>query len=70
MNSIVGPLSYRQDQESFQKPFSEKTAQLIDDEVRKMVFEAHKRTTDLLTEKKEQVEKVAKQLLEKEILSR
>ncbi|GAA5923634.1 uncharacterized protein JCM15063_003712 [Sporobolomyces koalae] len=70
MNSVVGPLSYRQDQESFQKPFSEKTAQLIDDEVRKMVFEAHRRTTELLTEKKEQVELVAKQLLEKEILTR
>ncbi|GAA5994002.1 hypothetical protein JCM5350_001528 [Sporobolomyces pararoseus] len=70
MNSVVGPLSYRQDQESFQKPFSEKTAQLIDDEVRKMVFEAHKRTTNLLTEKKEQVEKVAQLLLEKEVLSR
>ncbi|GAA6061989.1 hypothetical protein JCM10212_004267 [Sporobolomyces blumeae] len=70
MNSSVGPLSYRQDQESFQKPFSEKTAQLIDDEVRKMVFTAHKRTTDLIEEKKEQVEKVALMLLEKEVLSR
>ncbi|GAA6018635.1 hypothetical protein JCM11491_006174 [Sporobolomyces phaffii] len=70
MNSVVGPLSYRQDQESFQKPFSEKTAQLIDDEVRKMVFEAHKRTTQLLTEKKQQVEQVAQLLLEKEVLSR
>ncbi|GAA5840552.1 hypothetical protein JCM3766R1_000696 [Sporobolomyces carnicolor] len=70
MNSVIGPLSYRQDQESFQKPFSEKTAQLIDEEVRKMVFEAHKRTTRLLTEKKEQVEQVAKLLLEKEVLSR
>ncbi|GAA5909133.1 AAA family ATPase AFG3 [Sporobolomyces salmoneus] len=70
MNSVVGPLSYRQDQESFQKPFSEKTAQLIDDEVRKMVFEAHKRTTQLLTDKKAQVEQVAQLLLEKEVLSR
>lgn len=70
LNSTIGPLSYRQDQESFQKPFSEKTAQLIDDQVRQMVMRVHKRTTDLLTEKKEQVEKVAKLLLEKEIISR
>ncbi|GAA5975354.1 hypothetical protein JCM21900_005404 [Sporobolomyces salmonicolor] len=70
MNASIGPLSYRQDQESFQKPFSEKTAQLIDDEVRKMVFDAHRRTTELLRDKKEMVERVAKVLLEKEVLSR
>lgn len=72
MNSAIGPLSYgRQDQnESFQKPFSERTAARIDDEVRSMAMEAHRRTTELLTEKKEQVEKVAKLLLEKEVISR
>ncbi|BGP12239.1 hypothetical protein JCM10213_000067 [Rhodosporidiobolus nylandii] len=70
MNTTVGPLSYRQEQESFQKPFSEKTAQLIDEEIRKMVRDAHRRTHELLTEKKEQVEQVAKLLLEKEVLSR
>ena len=70
MNPAVGQLSYRQDQESFQKPFSEKTAQLIDDEVRSMVRRAHQRCHDLLTEKKEQVDKVARVLLDKEVLSR
>lgn len=70
MNSTVGPLSYRQDQESFQKPFSERTAQLLDDEVRKMVNAAHERTTQLLTDKKSEVDKVAQMLLAKEVLSR
>ncbi|GAA5981514.1 hypothetical protein JCM10908_004138 [Rhodotorula pacifica] len=70
LNSAVGPLSYRQEQESFQKPFSEKTGQLIDDEVRKMVFEAHKRCTDLLTKHRDQVETVAQRLLEREVLTR
>jgi ATP-dependent Zn protease len=70
MNSTVGPLSYRQDQDGFQKPFSEKTAELLDAEVRKMVNLAHTRTTDLLTEKKEEVEKVAQLLLAREVLSR
>ncbi|KAM0748973.1 ATP-dependent metallopeptidase Hfl [Meredithblackwellia eburnea MCA 4105] len=70
MNTTIGPLSYRQDQESFQKPFSEKTAELLDNEVRKMVQEAHVRTTKLLTEKKDEVEKVAQLLLAKEVLSR
>lgn len=70
LNPAVGPLSYRQEQESFQKPFSEKTGQLIDDEVRKMVWEAHRRCTDLLTKHRDQVEKVAQRLLEREVLTR
>lgn len=72
MNAAIGPISYgRQDQnESFQKPFSETTASRIDDEVRGMAMEAHRRTTELLTEKKGQVEKVAKLLLEREVISR
>ncbi|KAI5480884.1 AFG3 family protein [Pseudohyphozyma bogoriensis] len=70
MNSEIGPLSYRQDQESFQKPFSEKTGELIDNEVRKMVSEAHKRTTQMLMDKRDEVEKVAQLLLTKEVLSR
>ncbi|KAL8292263.1 hypothetical protein RQP46_001729 [Phenoliferia psychrophenolica] len=70
MNSVIGPLSYRQDNESFQKPFSERTAQLLDDEVRKMVNQAHKRTTEMLMEHRADVEKVAQLLLAKEVLSR
>lgn len=70
LNPVVGPLSYRQEQESFQKPFSEKTGQLIDEEVRKMVFDAHKRCTELLTKHRDQVEKVAQRLLEREVLTR
>lgn len=70
MSSEIGPLSYRQDQESFTKPFSEQTAQMIDAEVRKMVRTAHERTTQLLTDKKEQVEKVAKLLLDREVITR
>ena len=70
MNKVIGPLSYRQEEGSFQKPFSEQTAQLLDSEVRKMVNEAHERTTQLLTEKRDEVEKVAQLLLAKEVLSR
>ncbi|KAI9139437.1 peptidase family M41-domain-containing protein, partial [Paraphysoderma sedebokerense] len=74
MNTVIGPLSYsdpgRDPNESFQKPYSEETAQLMDREVRKMVGEAYKKTVDLLTQKQGDVEKVAKLLLEKEVLSR
>ena len=40
MNTVVGPVSYggqKAASEGWQKPFSEKTAQTLDDEVRKMI---------------------------------
>ncbi|PWN28831.1 ATP-dependent metallopeptidase Hfl [Jaminaea rosea] len=70
MNTELGPISYRQDRESMHKPFSEKTGEMLDFEVRKLVQYAHKRTTELLTEKKEDVKKVAELLLKKEVITR
>ncbi|PWN51618.1 ATP-dependent metallopeptidase Hfl [Violaceomyces palustris] len=70
MNSELGPVSYRTEQESMHKPYSERTGEMLDFEVRKMVAEAHKRTTELLTKHKAEVEKVAKLLLEKEVITR
>jgi AFG3 family protein len=40
MNDVIGPVSYGGAQgsaEGWQKPFSEKTGQILDDEVRKMI---------------------------------
>ncbi|KAI0715298.1 ATP-dependent metallopeptidase Hfl [Earliella scabrosa] len=73
MNDVVGPVSYggaNATQESLVKPFSEKTAEMLDDQVRKMIVHAHQRTTELLTKHKDDVEKVAKLLLEKEVITR
>ncbi|CAE6418912.1 unnamed protein product [Rhizoctonia solani] len=72
MNEVIGPVSYggRDSKESFQKPFSEKTGEMLDQEVRKMILSAHTRTKNLLTEKREAVVKIAERLLEKEILTR
>lgn len=73
MNPEIGPISYgnrEQQGESFQKPFSEATAQALDRAVHKMVTDAHARTKKLLTERKQEVEKVAKLLLEKEVITR
>ncbi|KAI6047768.1 ATP-dependent metallopeptidase Hfl [Pisolithus marmoratus] len=73
MNNIIGPVSYggREGQkESWTKPFSEKTGEMLDAEVRKMIITAHQRTTELLTRHREDVEKIAKRLLEKEVLTR
>ncbi|KAI8991527.1 peptidase family M41-domain-containing protein [Mycotypha africana] len=71
MNEKVGPLSFEdQNEQRFQKPFSEQTGTLIDNEARKLVMDAYDRTLKLLTEKKEDIEKVAKLLLDKEVLTR
>ncbi|HET9055855.1 MAG TPA: ATP-dependent zinc metalloprotease FtsH [Chitinophagaceae bacterium] len=70
MNNKVGNISfYDPAQENyFTKPYSEETGKLIDEEVRKLVDEAYKRTKQLLTERKVEVEKLAKELLQKEVL--
>lgn len=73
MNEVIGPVSYgnrEKQREGFQKPFSEKTGEMLDDEVRKMINTAYQRTKQLLTEHKADVDKVARRLLEKEILTR
>ncbi|WFD08190.1 Mitochondrial inner membrane m-AAA protease component [Malassezia vespertilionis] len=70
MNDKLGPVSYRTDQESMHKPYSERTGEMLDEQVRKLVVTAHTRTTELLSKHKEDVEKVAKLLLEREVITR
>lgn len=70
MSKEVGYLHFADDQQQFQKPFSEATAQKIDSEVKRIVDEAYNRCKTLLTEKQEQVKLVAEELLAKEVLSR
>ena len=70
MNDKIGNVSfYDPSQENtFQKPYSEETGKIIDEEVRKMIADAYQRTLQLLTERKGEVEKLAKELLDKEVL--
>jgi cell division protease FtsH len=70
MNEKVGNISFYDPQQdnSFTKPYSDETARLIDEEVRKLIDVAYLRTKALLTEKKAEVEKLAEALLEKEVL--
>ena len=67
MNKNVGLVSFPPDADRFNKPYSGRTARMIDDEVRQIVDEAYTRTVDLLTGKKALVEKLALALLEKEV---
>jgi len=70
MNEKVGNISFYDPQQetAFTKPYSDETARLIDDEVRKLIDSAYDRTKQLLTEKKTEVERLANALLEKEVL--
>ena len=70
MNDKVGNVSfYDPNQENmFTKPFSEETGKIIDEEVRKLIDEAYVKTKNLLTEKRGDVELLAKELLKKEVL--
>jgi len=71
MNDTLGNVSFPDPQEmEVHRPYSEKTARMMDLEVRKYIQTAYERTEQLLVEKKDQLELVAQQLLEKEVLQR
>ena len=71
MNERIGNISYydsKQSEYNFNKPYSEDTAKTIDEEVKKIIESAYERTKQLLTDKREQLEILAQELLEKEII--
>tara|TARA_B100000214_G_scaffold352221_1_gene307240 strand:- start:283 stop:2121 length:1839 start_codon:yes stop_codon:yes gene_type:complete len=71
MNKNIGNISFHDSKQSdynFTKPYSDSTAEKIDSEVKRIIDNAYDRTKRLLIEKREQLEKIAKKLLEKEIL--
>ncbi len=71
MNDKIGNVSFydsKQSEYSFNKPYSEATAQTIDEEVRKIVSSSFERVKKLLTSKKKKLEVVAQKLLEKEVI--
>lgn len=72
LNEAIGNISFydstgSQDY-SFQKPYSEKTAERIDEEVKKIVDAQYERAKKLLIDNKEKLTKLANQLLEKEVI--
>jgi cell division protease FtsH len=70
MNERVGQFSFNDDsgEYSFTKPYSEHTARIIDEEVKGIIDNAYIRTKELLVERRDELEKLAQELLEKEVL--
>ena len=72
LNDKIGNVSFYdssgQQEYTFGKPYSEKTAELIDNEVKKLIEGAYDRTKKLLSENVEKLHKLAGHLLEKEVL--
>jgi len=72
LSEKLGNLSYYdstgQSEYSFSKPFSEKTSELIDQEVSDLVEKAYKKAVQVLTDNRKNLEKLANKLLEKEVI--
>jgi AFG3 family protein len=71
MNSRLGQLSFPKDPNAMwdERPYSEKTAKVMDEEARAIVDTAYERIKNLLLEKKAEVEKVANLLLANETIT-
>ncbi len=72
LNDKIGNITYYDSQNNndygFSKPYSEKTAQLIDEEISKIIEAQYIRAQELLTTHKEKLSTLAKLLLEKEVI--
>ncbi|MCX7987483.1 MAG: ATP-dependent zinc metalloprotease FtsH [Bacteroidales bacterium] len=72
MSEKIGNISYYdstgQTEFSFSKPYSEKTAELIDEEAKKIVENQYERAKTILRENKDGLDKLAQKLLEKEVI--
>ncbi len=71
MNERIGNVSFydsKQSEYNFTKPYSESTAQAIDEEVRKLIDEAYLRVKGLLQLRRNELEIIAKELLKKEVI--
>jgi len=74
MSPKIGNISFYdssgQTDYSFTKPFSDKTAEVIDSEVNRIVEEAYARAKEIITSHRAQLDELAGQLYEKEVLFR
>lgn len=78
MSDELGPMVYGQKEEliflgreiSEQRDYSEAVAEIIDQEVRRLVSEAHQKARDILTSYREKLDAIAQRLMEVETLTR
>lgn len=74
LDEKLGPISFYdstgQSDQSLHKPYSEATAQLIDEEVRNLVNEAYNKATSLLKDHRTDLESLAELLLDQEVATR
>jgi cell division protease FtsH len=72
LNDKIGNISFYdssgQSEYSFNKPYSEKTAEVIDQEVKSIIDGAYVRTLKILRENREHLNKLAELLLDKEVI--
>jgi len=72
LNDKIGNISYYdstgQQEYTFNKPYSEKTAEVIDQEISMLVEKAYRRAVEILKANKDKLEKLATMLLEKEVI--
>jgi cell division protease FtsH len=72
MSEKVGKISFYdssgQSEYTFNKPYSEKTAELIDSEAKKIIDDAYERAKRILQENSEGHRKISEMLLEREVL--
>ncbi len=72
LNDKIGNISYYdstgQSDYSFSKPYSEATAQVIDQEISKIIEEAYVKAKEILSQNKEKLTQLAEALLEKEVI--
>jgi cell division protease FtsH len=70
MNAKIGHVSFNDStgEYAYSKPYSEKTAEMIDEEVRQIIQNAYERTKTLLSDKRKELENLSQELLRKEIL--
>ncbi|KAG7399030.1 hypothetical protein PHYBOEH_009921 [Phytophthora boehmeriae] len=70
MNDRVGQLSFPKEEGAYpDKLYSEKTSQVMDEEVQKIVNTAYERTKQLLQEKQTQLHELAEELLQNETIN-
>ncbi len=74
LNERLGNITYYdssgQNEYQFDKPYSERTAEIIDEEISKLIEGQYERAKDLLRGNRDKLEALAKELLSKEVIFR